>query len=274
MKKPNKVSTETRVCIECKQAVSIDFFEPSSRMFENGSLETQYKKRCIPCNEEYLKRTNRKAYPLCPVCGEPHLTFCYAYKGYDPDVIKFCCSSCEPRFNTFTEQEQYAYIEQAALLVYPNNQSIYALVDPRDNTVHAIGRTYRPERRYKEHWRNKRQACSPEQSTLNGWKITAYWLYELDEAGYMPTMQILETVAYGPIAPERELRYIFHGIHEQWPLHNLEAMDKELVTAMQSIEPLTATYEEIEPYIQRCRDNRAITFIHHVLREPVTLPSQ
>lgn len=264
-----KTDTAKQTCIECKQEMSTDFFERYSLvLLEDGTSETQYKKRCIPCHEKYLKRTNRKAYPLCPVCKEPRHFFDFidTYKGYNPDVIKFCCSGCEPRFNTFTEQEQHAYIEQAALLVYPNNQSIYALVDPRDNTVHTIGRTSRPEKRYKEHWRNKRQACSPEQSTLNGWKITAYWLYELYEAGYMPTMQILETVTDGLLAPEKELRYIFHGIHEQWPLYNLEAMDKEIVTAMQHIEPLTATYEEIEPCILRCRDNRAITFMHHVLR--------
>ncbi len=97
-------------------------------------------------------------------------------------------------------------------------QFIYALVDPRTTAVHYVGRTGKPERRFRQHLYATRRNnfCTAEKEI---------WMRELRSLGLRPLMVIVETVK-SPTrrTMEREHRWMFHYIQRGAPLTNWEAI--------------------------------------------------
>jgi hypothetical protein len=54
-------------------------------------------------------------------------------------------------------------------------------------------------------------------------------MYDLTEKGLTPSMQILRHRTVSSLVMEWEQRCIWHGIQQDWPLLNREAMDEQLV---------------------------------------------
>jgi len=85
--------------------------------------------------------------------------------------------------------------------------SIYALIDPRDNSVHYIGMSKQPEYRLSQHFYRK----------FGG----AYdWLQELLQQGLQPLLSILETTENEQYAFTRERYWIDFYTERHAPLAN------------------------------------------------------
>ena len=176
-----------------------------------------YSTNYCPFCHESRRKTNRQAYPLCQMCNKPTKAgdFLRVYQGYSLNFIRVCCKQCDTYFHSLPEQEQVQLINKAALAYYKSPSYIYALVDPRDRSIHKVGRTYNTNRRIRE------TICNSHHSSFPVRRVSD-WIQELDDIGVKPDMQILETVSYGPSSIERELRWMLYGYYSHWPLHNLE----------------------------------------------------
>jgi hypothetical protein len=73
---------------------------------------------------------------------------------------------------------------------------IYALIDPRDDMIHYIGRTIRPNGRLQQHL---------EEVTVN--KKKNQWLQELKKLHMTPRMEVLESLECKAIDAERRETY-------------------------------------------------------------------
>lgn len=88
--------------------------------------------------------------------------------------------------------------------------AVYALIDPRDETIRYVGVTNKPRRRLSEHSKDR---------PLHSQK--AAWLADLDVAGLVPRMQILEIVGSSGESPfAAEQRWIRHLLAEGARLTN------------------------------------------------------
>ena len=88
--------------------------------------------------------------------------------------------------------------------------TIYALIDPRDDSIRYIGMTHNPDQRLKEHLRG-RGGNSPKR----------IWINELRQLGLVPTMQPIEKGLSLPAALERESFLIQHYLNAGNVLVNL-----------------------------------------------------
>lgn len=88
---------------------------------------------------------------------------------------------------------------------------IYALRDPRDRTVHYIGKSNNPRLRLISHLEDKE----------TNQRKTA-WIDELAALGLKPDLDILEDVALLEWQ-KAERSWIAHGFAEGWPLTNISA---------------------------------------------------
>ncbi len=93
---------------------------------------------------------------------------------------------------------------------------IYALVDPRDDTIHYVGRTINAKLRLQQHL---------QEVTTN--KKKGEWLEELKKAGMSPRMEILEIIECKEEDAERhEVRWIKHLLSACAPLTNIRSVQK------------------------------------------------
>ena len=94
-----------------------------------------------------------------------------------------------------------------------HRREVYALRDPRDNTIRYVGMSVDARQRLTQH--------------LHGYVGNKYerrWISELQKIGLSPTLLILETIPEGPnayeIACEREKFWIQEMIQANEPLLN------------------------------------------------------
>ena len=93
---------------------------------------------------------------------------------------------------------------------------IYALVDPRDNTIHYVGRTINDKLILQQHL---------QEVTAN--KKKSEWLGELKKVGMIPKMEILETIDCKEQEAERhEAHWIQHLLSIGFPLTNIRGVQK------------------------------------------------
>lgn len=87
---------------------------------------------------------------------------------------------------------------------------IYALVDPRNQTHHYIGKTIQhpPQKRLRQH------LLKPATDNL------AQWVNELAEADLKPEFKILESVPFGVDWRAAEIYWIRYGLAHDWHLKN------------------------------------------------------
>src|SRR5260221_239430 len=86
--------------------------------------------------------------------------------------------------------------------------SVYALIDPRDDSVHYIGMSTRPEYRLRtEHMQRSYGA-------------TYDWIQELLHLGLQPILKIIETQENERHALDRELYWIHYYSKQKAPLLN------------------------------------------------------
>ncbi len=97
--------------------------------------------------------------------------------------------------------------------LYPPGQVIYALIDPRTDSIRYVGGTHQPAKRLAEHVGKG----SGENRHLRR------WIEELREAGLQPTMHILEQVTDDEFVLEREYRWILKLVRDGANLANSEA---------------------------------------------------
>jgi hypothetical protein len=91
----------------------------------------------------------------------------------------------------------------------PKPVYIYGLKDPRDDQIYYVGKTENPERRYREHLKDKKTNTKKTQ-----------WVAELRSAGLQPEMVVLTTTTRQEWE-ESEIYWIARGYEEGWPLVNL-----------------------------------------------------
>ncbi len=89
--------------------------------------------------------------------------------------------------------------------------SIYALVDPRDDTVHYIGLSKNPAKRYAQH-------LTPRQRN----QAKREWIQELLASQLLPKLLILEEGLSAETAFQREAYWTIHYARAKHPLTNLE----------------------------------------------------
>jgi hypothetical protein len=89
--------------------------------------------------------------------------------------------------------------------------TIYALVDPRDNTPRYVGLTDCPPFRLREHIRN-----------LDGGKEKRAWVRELRQHGLVPSMEVLETTPTLESALQSEKHWTSYYLALGMPLTNIQ----------------------------------------------------
>ncbi len=87
--------------------------------------------------------------------------------------------------------------------------TVYALIDPRDDSIRYIGMTHNPDQRLKEHLRG------------GGVILKRIWINELRQLGLVPTIQPIEKGLSLPAALERESFLIQHYLNAGNVLVNL-----------------------------------------------------
>ena len=86
--------------------------------------------------------------------------------------------------------------------------SIYALKDPRDDSIHYIGQSVNLDARMCQHLNDVKDTPKTE------------WINELSSIGLEPEMVIIESGLTPEEANETERQWIAQGIREGWPLTN------------------------------------------------------
>ena len=208
--------------------------------------------RCPRCHQNYRKR-NRQINPTCPMCGIPTSAWDYLreYQGYRLDLIKVCCNTCTPRFNTLPEAEQTRRLRNAMRNAYGESAVIYALHYDASHTVCHIGRTKNLTRRMAEYRRT--------------WDVPIHHY------------SVLEDVIPGALSMERESRWMMHALKQGWPIDNFALFqggeDKlsgqhtqdELTLALANVEPLTDPFEVIEPLLSYFSNTLDARIVHRLI---------
>ena len=88
---------------------------------------------------------------------------------------------------------------------------VYKLIDPRTGIPHYVGITDSPDRRLREH-----TTCN---EMVNGAKEA--WIQELNREGFIPDMEIIETVRTRKEVLERERYWIQYFIQQDIHLTNI-----------------------------------------------------
>lgn len=262
-----------RACSACKQMLPANSFDYANMSEIDGIWLPKLYQRCIPCHEVYRKG-NRQAYPLCPMCNTPTLSYDFLreYQGYGLQFIKVCCENCIPQFEALPEHEQMVWLRSAMVAAYGETAYIYGLQYEEDSHIaqegslwekckntffcHHIGRTKHLARRmseYRKKWHR----------TINA-------------------HHVLEELPFGPLSMERESRWMFHALKYQWPIDNFERtvgrdnqessrQQAKLTEAVQSFEPLTAPFETIEPFLHIGNTGTGDAHIVHWFLQQFTL---
>lgn len=177
--------------------------------------------------------------PLCLLCGKPtHLSdFLHTYHGYPLDLIKICCKQCIPRFEALPKHEQLKLLRQAMVKAYGEKAVIYALQYDDPFPCRHIGRTKNYKQRMADYKRD--------------------WYKDIQHHF------VLQHLSFGPLSMEYESRWMMHALKYGWPIDNFEVLrggedgligqrqQVRLTEAVQSFEPLTASFEVVGPLIRK-----------------------
>ncbi len=106
--------------------------------------------------------------------------------------------------------------------VYPPGQRVYALADPRTDSIYYVGHSSNPERRLRDHLKGGEHGTNPDKSA---------WIAELRDAEMIPRLVILEDVGDSQTVREREARWILEHLRRGEPLTNWQAYFEHLATA-------------------------------------------
>ena len=126
--------------------------------------------------------------------------------------------------------------------------SIYALVDPRDFSVHYVGQTTDVYRRFEQHL-----ACHDGNAAKDA------WIRELESEQIIPVMKTLEQVSDLKTAKQREAHWIHQYRHIRMPLANQVKTGRRFTD--EQVDKILDTYlltGKFPPYISKrqCRDYR------------------
>lgn len=171
-------------------------------------------KRCVQC--EQTKPTSEFA--PHPESADGYVKRCYTCRTKRLTVAEF---EQQEQYEQRIAEFKHAMAAVRRAILYPPDQIVYALVDPRSDAMHYIGRTHMPRERFQTHLR-----CDGENPRKDA------WIRELLGQGLQPRMQVLEEVVGDRHVVEQEMRWIFTAIRTGAPLTNAEARSAKLVTAV------------------------------------------
>lgn len=218
----------SRACIVCGQVHPARQFKLDSIGYRAGMVHPQLYKRCHACLVLYREMLAKKTAQACVLCGQPAEPFEWPHDYHYS--LRLCCRTCRPAFDALAPGHKRFYIQSRLNKLFPAPQVIYGEKDPRTNEIRYIGRTGNATRRHTEH-QNDISALPAQHMVYEAgtWKETSWysranWMHDLAELGLQPVQEILAEVHPAPFVVEMEQRYIWHGIHQGWPLVNKEAV--------------------------------------------------
>jgi len=106
--------------------------------------------------------------------------------------------------------------------LYPPGQKVYALADPRSDSIYYVGRSNNPDRRLRDHLKGGEHETNPDKDA---------WIAELRDAEMKPQLVIVEDVADPQAVLEREARWILELLRRGEPLTNWQAYFNYLTKA-------------------------------------------
>jgi hypothetical protein len=172
------------------------------------------------------------------MCGEQksYTFFIYEYRGYDVRDFRVCCDECARSFNKLPTYEALPYIRAACLRYYGDTHYIYTLKESDTGEVRYVGRTKEHKTRYKQHRNSAYEHTHAEALERHRARIQAmggttlpspapqythgFWLHDIEARGAVPVMDVVETVADGPLGVEREMRWMCHLLQKGYRLVN------------------------------------------------------
>lgn len=193
-------------CEQCGKPLTIERREDGSYSYRCSEHTHEWvygtATYCPRCHYE-RRKNNRQVYPLCPMCKTPTRVYDFlrTYQGYRLDIIRVCCTQCEPQFFALSEEEQLAWLRAAMVKAYGETGIIYAIQHDDTFLYQHIGRTKDLKQR------------------LRGYKQK--WPRAIKD------VHILEEVPFGGLAIEREARWIFHAVKHGWPIDNFQMFSPE-----------------------------------------------
>ncbi len=188
-----------RTCQICwRELAASEHFEP------NDFMRTGYSSRCREC--EALPEETRREMMRNRSQGEDHTR-------PDLDDAEFWV-----RYLVGEHRQRPATLRQG--------QRVYALADPRDDSIRYVGYSSDPCKRFREHLRGKADGNEEKEA----------WIAELRDAGTRPELVILEEVEDPRAVREREDRWILHHLHRGEPLTNWQAAFEHLAKAVRETE--------------------------------------
>lgn len=131
---------------------------------------------------------------------------------FDVDIKMIDCAVValrEQQRQQMTSTPQAQESVQAAVDPVADEHAIYALIDPKDNSIHYIGMSRNATKRYRQH-----VACSGTNLLKN------MWVTDLLREGMRPVLTIIETVDGIQTARNRETFWINHYLAQGAPLTN------------------------------------------------------
>jgi hypothetical protein len=233
-----------RLCKACHRSLPATAFGGNFSA-NNFVLHT----RCRSCHAALRERHQ----PVCCVCQvqTTRTNLLSRFSGYElrsnGTAISLCCKACEETFSALSEAQQDMLIRACCQKSFPAGQVIYAEVDPGSCEIRYIGRTGQPQRRHAQHLKDASSVAGRWGAEKKERYTRSNWIQALSDRGLTPFMRILHSVEISPLVVEWEQRYIWHGIQQGWRLLNVEAVDEEQVTHIQStsINFLTVSFEEL-----------------------------
>lgn len=112
----------------------------------------------------------------CAVCGATDKVLTYS------DIHKFFwCYPC--RCESVRNKTEFLTLGMQEIKA---DYFVYALIDPRDQSIRYIGMSHQPEKRLIDHTRDDKQSKQNRQKHA--------WCQELKQAGLEPTLKIIEKI--------------------------------------------------------------------------------
>lgn len=193
----------------------------------------------------------KKIYPAdylltCQVCGIEKLAYGNFHRNGKPKTgFIYTCQDCVLRRATDAREREFEATLQAWVAHWDTpgrcilnfgepplfgTQVIYALIDPRFDTVRYVGCTGDPKRRFARHLEVEHDRRIIRTKLFNtypvppgaGPKEKELWVSSLRQEGLRPEMRIIEQVCVPSRTLERETRWICHFLHQGAALLNVE----------------------------------------------------
>lgn len=176
----------------------------------------------------------------CLVCRQfkKHNQFIAKYEGYyyTAGILRLSCRDCEPTLLTMSREQVRPLIHRALHRYYTLGQVIYTLRESDTNVVRYVGRTCDPKKRLQHHIHQQKAWSTSYKDALLMYPdinyTNGYWLYDLKQRGAKPIMNVVETVADGPLVVERETRWICHCLQQGIDLVNSSRYREEFTKAI------------------------------------------